>query len=254
MQEINLAPVIQFRDTPPQPTAPLPIHGTAPALRPYVPDSIPVPPPPTTPQPTYAQLAEQQRQALMRDKDFVAKYQSGDVAAARKFEVLHRIILAKGVPDEALTTLAFRAGLEKPLPVPEAPAVDPLERQGAVASDYKVSAPISPEDGERAKGFAATLRLLPTLGSAVIERIASVEPKVSAMSLSEYETWLNVQEQQLGSPEEARALRNDARRAVAELGAGHRWAKIDAAALQDAWLIRTLANHWRSHAQTKGIK
>src|SRR5262249_21273458 len=155
-----------------------------------------------------------------------------------------RIETAKGLSEEQLQPFANQIGLMKPQPVPDLPKVDPLEHRGAVASDYKMTAAVSPEDNKSATSFAAALGLIPSLGSAVLNRLAEVEPRVSAMSLSEYGTWLAAQERQLGSPEEAKAWRADARRAITELGAAHPWSKVDAAALQDAWVIRTLATRF----------
>src|SRR5262249_51402600 len=142
MEGINLAPIIQFRDdTPAAPAAPLKIAGVAPALRPYLPDSIPVPPEPSPKEPTYSALAAKQRQALFADKDFVSKYQNGHVEADRIIKTLLRIeTAAKNVSEEELQPLANQIGLLKPQPLLDLPAVDPMEHRGAVATDYRLTA------------------------------------------------------------------------------------------------------------------
>jgi hypothetical protein len=225
---------------------------------------ISVPPEPQPKEPTYAALAESQRQALMRDPQWTAKYQAGDVNAKRTFEALHRIILAKDAPEDELSELAQAAGIAKPLPLPPAPPPrNPLEHTDAKPADYRVNiaAPLPPEQAqavtESAREWAAQMKFLPLMGNSVLDRIASVEPKLCAMTRREdLANWVDAQDRALvehaGSVEAAKALIADARKAFTELGAGTAWAKQpDQPVLRDAWLTRTLANVWRAHAAAR---
>jgi hypothetical protein len=235
--------------------APLSIAGVAPALRPYVPDAVPIPPEPSTPAPTYSQLAESQRQALMRDKEFVAKYQNGGAKERQQFEALHRIILSKDVSEDSLTELAKAAGIEKLPPLPPAPPpADPMAFNTA-PSDFRVDPRSgSPEVVTAAREWAAKAGFQSGLGNAVLERIGQTNGALSKMSPDALLNWDARQSQMLidrHGIDEAKQLVADARRFRTELAPDHR---PDAPVWGDAWLVETSARRWRSHAAARGIK
>jgi hypothetical protein len=266
MQEINLAPIVQLRQDTPAASAPLPIHGVAPALRPYVPDAIPVPPEPQAKELSYAALAAKQRAAFFSDKDFVAKYQAGHVEADRLIKGLIRIEMSKNVPEEELKPFASRIGLHKPESVPDLPPPpSPLERADAKPSDFSFRFPqemissTAPEqvtaNAQSAAAWAAEMKLPAGLGSSLIERIADVENKVRKMDYNALSAWDSEQNQQLfpkaGSKEAYDALKADAKRAITEIAPSHPWSKTDSAAFNDSFLVQSLANIWRARSQGK---
>jgi hypothetical protein len=258
---IFAAPDIQLRNDPVA-RPPLRVDGVAPTLRPYVPDAIPVPPEPSTPAPSFAQLAEQQRQALMNDAEFKKAYFAGDVNAKRTFEALHRILVS-GAPDEQLGELAQAAGIEKPAPLPPAPPPrNLLEHADAKPGDYRVELrggadpAVTAADAKDAGEFAAAMKFLPGLGNSVLARLVEIDGKVRAMPPHDVANWVDQQDQALisraGSVEGAKALLADAHKALTELGRGSAWAaKSEQPAFRDFWTVLTLANHWRAHAATR---
>jgi hypothetical protein len=236
--------------------APLPIHGVAPGLRDAVERAgIPVPPEPTTPAPDFRQLAEQQRQSLMRDREWVAKYQNGDVAARQQMETVCRILGSRGASEEELEPLAKFAGISKPpTPPPAPPPSDPMAFD-TKPSDFRVDPRSgSPEVVTAAREWASKAGFQSGLGSAVLERIAQTNGALAKLSPDALLNWDARQAQLLidrHGVDEAKQLVADARRFRTELAAD---GAPDAPVWGDAWLTETAARRWRSHAQARGIK
>jgi hypothetical protein len=258
-------PVMSPGGTRPEVTrAPLPIHGVAPGLRDAVERAgIAVPPEPQPATPSWQQIAKAQREAYRSDKDWVAKHLRGDPVTASQQHALIQIELSTE-PEEILAQRAAAAGLTRPAPpLPPAPPPNPMQRTNAQPSDYAFSRDIRPQGEEGAKAmndaraWAAGMKFHPGLGNAILDRVARVEAQVSGMDYSSLSNWDAAQDRQLvskaGSVDAARALREDARRALHEMS-GTAWGKTDAAVLNEAWLVLTLANHWRAHAASRGIK
>ena len=101
--------------------------------------------------------------------------------------------------------------------------------------------------------WAAAVGFSPEIGTAVIERLVEVAPRLAAMTPEQPAEWVDQQDQimlqRVGSPQALAELKEQAKKALA-IAKGNRFseAAAKAEALNDPWLLMTLANHARAVA------
>ncbi len=101
--------------------------------------------------------------------------------------------------------------------------------------------------------WAAAVGFAPEIGTAVIERLVEVAPRLAGMSPEQRAEWVDQQDQimlqRVGSPQALAELKEQAKKALG-IAKGNKFseAAAKAEALNDPWLLTTLANHARAVA------
>jgi AAA domain-containing protein/bifunctional DNA primase/polymerase-like protein len=159
-----------------------------------------------------------------------------------KFDTAHKV---DGVepPPPAIDPVVARHHADHGIPIDPKPADYAGVRFAQLRPDLDTSKLLGVSQATQA--FAAGLKIDPTIGKALIERVVELGAKLSAMQPAERETWVAAQEEALlkhaGSEEALAQLRKDAREALT-IGGENDISKGLATGIGvlDPWVTRTL--------------